>query len=173
MKKFLLLLFPILLCAMLIACDFSGEGENSALSTSDVSNQSSDVINSSSSSTTEDGSQNNQESSDNPDAIVEHNIEIPVSIVGADTLSNAGFAVDSAFSKKVTITIEVKQSEIDSLDTSKFTATIDVSGVIETGEIEFLLDYKTPEGITVKNRSDDFVTVSIKKKGGTVIPRQC
>ncbi|MBO5870762.1 MAG: hypothetical protein J6Q89_08440 [Clostridia bacterium] len=171
MKKFVLLLFPILLCFVLIACDFSGEGENSSLNPTDVANQSSDVVNNGSSVTSQgSSSQNGQDGSSNPDEIVEHSFEIPISIVGADTLSNAGFAVDSAFSKKVTVTIEAKKSEIDTLDTSKFTATIDVSGVIETGDIEFLLDYKTPDGITIKNKSDDFVTVSITKKGGTIIP---
>lgn len=171
MKKFLLLLFPILLCFVLIACDFSSEsGSSSDISSAEGIQSSASSESKNNNSSNAGSSQASSSSSQSDSELIESVIEIPITIIGSETLSGAGFTVDSAFSKTVSVTVEATKSVIDSLDTKQFTATIDVSGVIETGDIEFLINYSIPEGITVKSRSDDFVSVAIKKLGGTVVP---
>ena len=168
MKKFALLLIPIITCALLIACDFSAEngGDNSSIASSSqsaTSGTSSSVVSQSGNSGSVTG-----ESSGND--IIETTIEIPIKISGYDALSNAGFSVDQNFSKNVKLTIEAEKSVIDSLDLSVFSATVDVSGVIESGDIECMVNYTAPENVTIKTIHDNFVTVTITKKGGTITP---
>ena len=167
MKKFLLLLFPILLCAMLIACDFSGEVDSSSSNSSDITNQSSDIVGESSTvnSATSDNSSSQEESQSNEVAL-----DLPITIVGNDTLEKAGFAVDSAFNKMVSVTLVATTGNIADVSAENVSATIDVSGVIETGDIEFLINYNIPDGFSLVSKSGDFVSVTIKKKGGTIIP---
>lgn len=170
MKKFALLLIPFLLCAVLIACDFSSE--NSGIDNSAASKGEQSVgtnINSSSADTQSNGSAV-VDNSDTAGGVVETTIELPLTVLGYDSLSNAGFSVDPSFSKNVKITIEADKAVIDNLDLSKFSASVDVSGVIESGDIECMVNYICPDGITIKTADDTFVTIPIKKKGGSVVP---
>jgi len=185
MKKFALLLFPILLCFLLIACDFSSEsGESSSAvesqnsttsSTNDESSvtSSTDTQNSTDSSVNENSEDNNSQASDvflDETEIIEATFNLPITVKGSDALDKAGFTVDSGFNKTVSVTVEATRAIINNVTASQIVASIDVSGVIEDGEIEFLIDYSIPDNLTVKSTSDDFVTVSITKKGGTVVP---
>lgn len=169
MKKFALLLIPFLLCAVLIACDFSSENSGVDNSSGSKGDQSIGTSNSATSSGSQSGDSSSS-STESASGVVETTIEIPVTVLGYDSLSNAGFSVDQSFSKTVKLTIEADKAIIDNLDLSEFSATVDVSGVIESGDIECMVNYVCPEGITVKTTHDTFVSIPIKKKGGTVVP---
>ena len=166
MKRLLLLLIPFLLCAVLIACDFSGEGASSESASdsesSSVSGNDSSIIVGDSSVIVE--------SSDPANDIVETEFQINVSLIGEDILNKAGFAVASEFNKTVTVTLEGKRSDIEAITAADLTASIDLSGVMESGDVEFLITYVIPENATLKSKSDEFATVSIKKKSAEIVP---
>ncbi len=168
MKKFALLIIPFLLCAVLIACDLSSENGGNESSTS--KNDQTSEISSSSAGSSQSASSALSESTEATDDVIETTIEIPVTVLGYDTLSNAGFSVDASFSKTVKLTIEAKKSIIDSLDLSAFSASVDVSGVIESGDIECMINYTCPENVKIKATHDNFVSIPITKKGGTITP---
>lgn len=170
MKRLLLLLFPILLCAILIACDFSAEnGESTAVSNNSAENSShaSESLTSQSDiSRTE--SQTGSSESENEN--VQNSFEIPVTLLGEDTLEKGGLRVSGDYNKTVTVTVEGTRDIIESLEAAQFVASIDLSGVIETGDIEFLINYTIPEGVDLVSKSDDFATVKIKKAASDVTP---
>jgi len=170
MKRLLLLLFPVLLCAILIACDFSVENGES----SNVSNNSVETSNVASESVTSESNNSNPESqadsSETENENVQNSFEIPVTLLGEDTLEKGGLRVSGDFNKTVTVTVEGTRNVIETLEAAQFVALIDLSGVIETGDIEFLINYTIPEGVDLVSKSDDFATVKIKKAASDVTP---
>lgn len=170
MKRLLLLLFPVLLCAILIACDFSVEnGDNSNISDNSV-----ETSNVASESVTSESNNSNTESqagsSETENENVQNSFEIPVTLLGEDTLEKGGLRVSGDFNKTVTVTVEGTRNVIETLEAAQFVALIDLSGVIETGDIEFLINYTIPEGVDLVSKSDDFATVKIKKAASDVTP---
>lgn len=172
MKKFLLLLFPILLCALLIACDFSGEGTVSNTVDASSKAESSVVSGSNEASSEADESTANGESSEtnNENEIVENTIEVPVTLTGVDSLEKAGFKADSSFNKSISVTVEGTRAGVEDLKASDISATVDLSGVIESGNVEFLVNVTVPEGVTLKDVSESIVTIKISKKTSDVTP---
>lgn len=168
MKKLILLLFPLMLCVIFIACDFSGEGTESATNISNSSTVSQSVSNNESA-----GNPINSDSIQSQiptDDIIEENIDVPVTLTGLEALTNAGFSADSSFNKTVTVTVEGKRSAVEDLKASDIGAAIDLSGVVESGKVEFMINFTAPEGVTIKSTSDSFATVSISKITSTDKP---
>ena len=167
MKKILLLALTLLLSFVFIACDFTSEGVDNS-NTDNSSDNSSSTVESSNIVIGE--SSVIVESSNPEDDIVSVEIEVPVTLIGEDTLNKANFKVDSGFNKTVKVTVEGKRSIVESLTVSEVIASVDLSGVMESGDIEFLVAYTVPETVTLKETSDDFVTVKINKKSTDITP---
>ena len=169
MKRFALLLLPILLCAILIACDFSGEGstsQNVSGESSSTTSQSSDVSLDASETLSNDNSNPNQST----DETVQNNIEVPVALTGLDALDKVGFVVSTDFNQTVTVTVEGSRSNVEDLNASDIIASIDLSGVAESGNVEFLINVTVPENVTFISVSESFATVKISKKNTEVTP---
>ena len=173
MKKFLLLLLPVILTISMIACG-SSDGTTSSETSSKTEN-----VNSVSSDSTAQSSSNDEskvtssENSDNEnisDPDETKDIEINVDVIGKSSLTSAGFSVDSNFSKKVTVTITAKKSILSALNESDIKAEIDVSDVIESGEVELMIEYNVPENVTLVQTSDSLAKINIKKVSAEIIP---
>lgn len=172
MKKFLLLLLPILLCAILIACDFSGETtstQDSSVNESSLSNASSEVEKEESKNANSQSVESSQISSSS-DEIIEKSIDVSVTLTGVNDLEKAGFKVDSGFNKVISVTVKGEKSNIDNLAASDISAIIDLAGVTESGKVEFLINVTVPENITFVAASDSFATVTISKRSTEITP---
>ncbi len=176
MKRLTLLLLPILLCIILIACDTSGEntsevsnfsetessiGSESNISKTESSEESTSTENNSS--TTEESS-NTTDNSDSATTTIQKEFEISVTLHGTTALGNAGFSVNSGYAKNQKITIEGTKDVIDAFDSSKITADVDVSGASSIGTFEFLIVYKVPENVKVISTSAEYLSLEIIKK---------
>ena len=172
MKRITLLLLPILLCIILIACDTTGENASgnsdieSNITESIVSDEASSVESNSgesSATATEDSSISSESSSFVP-LTVQKEFEVSVTLHGVTALGNAGFSVKSGYQKTQKITLEASQDVINALDTSKITADVDVSGTASVGTFEFLILYSVPENVEIVSTSAEYLSLEIVKK---------
>lgn len=179
MKKLLLLLFPVFMCVILIACDFTSDNDESKNIESSFSNisetEDSSVYSNESSKQTESSNQTESSeaseiSDESTDDIIEKTIDVALTLTGTDALNNAGFVVDSNFNMTVSVTVEGTKEAIENLKASDISATVDLSGVVESGNIQFLINFVVPDGITFKSASEDMATISISKKQTEVAP---
>ncbi len=172
MKKFLLLLFPLLLCALLIACDFSGEITSSQDPFDNESKINSSAVENSTEASNTENSQSGESSqvSSDGDETIEKSIDISVTLNGVSELEKTGFKVSSDFNKVISVTVTGAKSTIDNLTASDISAVIDLAGVTESGNVEFLINITVPENVTFVSASDSFATVSISKKTTEITP---
>lgn len=173
MKRVLLIFISIMLVALMVACDTTpetsmGDNSKSAESGSDVSDNSKDIS----------GDESKEASGSdisgaNPDEIIETTFSgISVHIIGTDALEKAGYEVeDDDFNMTVDLTVKGKRAVINELLADSFKATIDVSGVSESGKVEFLINYELPEGTEYVDASESFATIKIKSKGTHIDPQ--
>ena len=179
MKRITLLLLPILLCIILIACDTTGENASgnsdteSNITESIVSDEASSVESNSgesSATATEDSSISSESSSFVP-LTVQKEFDVSVTLHGVTALGNAGFSVKSGYQKTQKITLEASQDVINALDTSKITADVDVSGTASVGTFEFLILYSVPENVEIVSTSAEYLSLEIVKKSeSSVMP---
>lgn len=159
MKKFLLVLIPLVIACMLMACDFSTEGGDSS-DNSKSQSSSTQTSTSESAGTSVPGDEN-----------IEITIpEVPVVLSGVDALKNLGYTADANFSMTVDVVISGFKSVIGTLTTTDIDASVDVSGASETGNIEFMIDVSVPEGASLISVSESFATVTIKKTSAVIDP---
>ena len=176
MKRLTLLLLPILLCILLFACDMTSEnvssisdipevesssGNESHVSITETSEESTSTDNNGSA--TEDSSEPTESSNGEP-ATIQKEIDVTVTVNGTTALGNAGLSVKSGYSKNQKITVEGDKDLIDSLDASKISAEIDVSGTSSIGTFEFLIIYKVPENVKIISTSAEYLSLEIVKK---------
>lgn len=172
MKRFALLLLPVLLCIILIACDTTGENVSDASNQASTENSKteSSVNESSAESTVDESEQSSVESSSIPDesntesSKIREEFDVSVTIHGTTALGNAGFSVKSGYAKNQKITVEGDKDVIAALDISKITADVDVSGTSSVGKFEFLIIYSVPENVTVVSTSAEYLTLEIVEK---------
>ena len=168
MNKYLLLLLPVLLCMLLIACDFTSEIDVSVGSGNESS------IDSSTESSIASGSESKNESSatnsESAPTDVEKAFDVSVSAIGADALDASGLKLKNEISKTVTVTVKGEKNAIDALDASSIIATVDLSGITTNGNIECLINVTIPDEFTFVSVSETMLVVEISKKSTTVTP---
>jgi hypothetical protein len=172
MKRFALLLFPVLLCIILIACDTTGENVSDASNqaSTEISQTESSVNESTAESSVDESEQSSVESSSTPDesitesSKIREEFDVSVTIHGTTALGNAGFSVKSGYAKNQKITVEGDKDVIAALDISEITADVDVSGTSSVGKFEFLIIYSVPENVTVVSTSAEYLTLEIVEK---------
>ncbi len=176
MKRLALLIFPLILVFVLIACD-GGSGITTsnggqADTSKDVSipsgstNDNSDTSGTASSTVSVPDSSNGTQNETEQKTFT----DIPVTLIGTDALDKAGFKPDSSFNKTVSVTVKGTSAALNAISASDITATIDVSAIIEAGDIECMVEYKLPDGIEFVETSDYFVTIKISKKSSSSNP---
>lgn len=173
MKRIALLLLPILLCLILIACDTTSETVSEATqSESNENNQSSNTTEASKSESSVEASDSTS-SEENPVSDTESNndastiqkeIEVSVTLRGTTALGNAGFSVNSGYENIQKVVVEGEKDKIESLDNSKVTAEVDISSASSIGTFEFLILYTVPENIEIISTSSEYLTLEIVKK---------
>lgn len=175
MKRLTLLLLPILLCIILIACDTTGENvsnisqstsndnDESSLSSDGSTDESTATSTESNDASVEESSSASNESSEDSSKIQEQ-FDVSVTIHGTTALGNAGLSVKSGYAKNQKITVEGDKDVIGALDISKITAGVDVSGASSIGTFEFLIIYSVPENVTVVSTSAEYLTLEIVEK---------
>lgn len=171
MKKWLLLLLPLILLVALMACESSSDNSagSNDVDSSPVSNPESSVGNNENN-VSYVGSEPTTSSENKSEIISKQITGIYVTVIGEDELSNNGYFVDDSFNLSVNITIKGNKATVESLTASDFTATIDVSTVAESGDdIELLINYTAPAGIEVTEKTD-FATLKISKKNVEITP---
>ncbi len=181
MKKFALLLLPILLCIILIACDTSSEtlsgnsqtestnSSNDTASSNDSSANTESSYSDDSSAATE-SSEATDESYSDSDTIIEKEFEVSVTLHGTTALGNAGFSVKSGYTKTQKVTVQGQKDVLDSLTSEQIKADVDLSGVSSEGAVEFLIIYSVPDGVTIKSTSAEYLTIEIVKKSSESTP---
>ena len=200
MKKFLSLMLVCMMLFCMVACDFTSEEELSNTqdksqavvsgttndskapeesssseeeSKADISteeNQQSDVE-SNTESNTESEAESKEEGSENADEIAEKTISgIAVGVNGKSTLEANGYAIASDFNMTVSVTVKGMASVVNSLESAGITASIDVSGIAEKGEIELVINYSAPEGVEIIAKSDNFAKLNIEKVSSVIVP---
>ncbi len=161
MKKIALILIPLLLAVVLMACDFSSEGAQSnpvSDTGSSVSSQAtSQAVSNDSSDPVSEG-----EGSQDPNATVTIT-DIPVVLAGVDELKKDGYTADSSFYMTVDVEVYGARETVVSLTAADIEAFVDVSGTEETGDIEFFIDITVPEGVALISASESFATVKISR----------
>lgn len=169
MKKYLLIIFPIVLCLLLMACDFSGEINVSVASDPESSIGSADEssVVSNTESKNESSSANNSESETTE---LEKSFDVSVTAIGADALNASGLKLKNEISKSVSVTVKGEKSAIDALNATAITATIDLSGITNSGNVECLINVTVPDGITLVSVSESSLVVEISKKSSSVTP---
>ncbi len=175
MKKFALLLLPLLLIIALLACE-STETNNS--SKNDKDTESSEIVSDSSDNTSSDAPNNNSstivpdnDTSVNDDVVTSKTFEaVAVTIKGENELKNAGFRLGSASVLTVQVTVKGLSSIIDSVSATDIIAEVDVSNIAESGEVDIMVVYTLPEGLTRIDPSDDFAKLVIKSTSTEIVP---
>ena len=163
MKRFALILIPLMLSVLLMACDFSGENTDSSAGTENSSSEASKNPSENTSITVSD--------TVSPDGKTEIKIAgIPVILKGIDELKNAGYTADSSFNMTVDVVLKGEKDVVTALTTADIVASVDVSGARETGEAEFMIDYSNPEGTEIVSTSESFAKVKIDKFSANVEP---
>lgn len=176
MKRFCLVSVIIFLLASLLACESATEPvsndrtsqnppiESSATeisfdeSESSVSEEISETESSSSDPYNESVEESDSDESSEP---VEHEITIhavPVIIRGEDAIKETGYRVSGGLDK----TIDVVLFGFDGVTADDITAYVNVAGVAETGNLEFVINIVVPDGYRLVSQSENFATVKIK-----------
>ncbi len=158
MRKFYLLLLPLILAIALMACDAVSDN------TDKNGTESSKAENVSQSGNENDKNESNVELP--ADAIEREFSDVALTFVGEDSLLNAGY---KAKSKTVSVTVKGAKNIIDQMTSSDILAEADVTDVIETGNVELFVTYTVPDGVVI-TASESFVEVSITTKNPTITP---
>ena len=171
MKRLTLLLLPILLCIVLIACDTTGENISNVSDVQESDNASGNESNISKSESTADSSSSATQESSTPNesegsnlTTIQKEFDVSITLHGTTALGNAGFSVKSGYAKMQKITLEGDKDVIESLDTTKITADVDVSSATSIGTFEFLIIYTAPENVNIVSTSAEYLSLEIIKK---------
>ncbi len=179
MKKFSLLLLPLLLVIALLACE--GEESNkknnnkdtqsSIIESSEVSSDNNSNTSSSNSDSSNSGESSNIDNSNTETATTKTFYKVvEVKINGKDKLESAGFRISSSSELKVTVTVSGAPEILYGTSANDIIAEVDVSMVSETGEVELMVSYTVPNNLYIIDPTDNFVTLNIKSKSSEITP---
>ncbi len=176
MKKFTLLLLPLLLIIALLACESTDTDNNSK---KDKDTDSSEIV---SSATSSDNGENSNETNSSQSSSDSGNTSTPdiaqiktfdnvaVKLKGEAALKSAGFRVGSASELTVKVTVTGDPGIVSSTTANDIVAEVDVSNIAETGEVDMMVTYTLPTGLTRIDPSDDFVKIVIKSASSDITP---
>lgn len=180
MKKIILFLLLISLVLSFVACDSTSEEELSKAGDSSVAESSAleSVSQEESSNSNQDiesseviSTEPESESESNSSGIIEKTIsDIIVNVEGGETLKSNGYDFKSEFNMFVSVTVKGESSVVSNLESADISASIDVSGISETGDLQLVIEYTAPEGVEIIAQSENFANISIKKVSAEIVP---
>ncbi len=191
MKKFALLLLPLILIVALLACENSENGNGSEKSdisfdspSKDIENNTSDPsdninvsnpVNEGSNNEGSDneGSDNENSNSENSDSVttgIKTFEAVNITLKGETALSNAGFRIGSASNLTVKVSVKGAADILETISESDIVATVDVSNIAETGEVDMMVSYSIPDGLAITDPTDNFTKLVIKSKSTEIVP---
>ena len=176
MKKFALLLLPLILIVALLACENADNGSDSKKSDIASDDSSSNIENNTSnfSDNIHDSSSENENSDNETSDVVTTGSKtfetVSITLKGETELSNAGFKIDSSSNLTVQVTIEGSADLLETISEGDIIATVDVSNIAETGEVDMMVTYTLPSGLVITKPTDGFAKLIIKSKSTEIIP---
>ncbi len=180
MKKVSLLLLPIILIIALLACESTNDTNGTNNDKNDISSEISvETSNSQSDDNTSDLSQSdessntdmpNTDNSDSDTTATKTFDSVAVTIIGESELKNSGFRLGSSSVLTVKVTVTGLSDIINSVSVTDIVAKVDVSNIAETGEVDMMVVYTLPNGLTRIDPSDDFVKLVIKSTSTEIVP---
>ncbi len=109
--------------------------------------------------------------SESDNEISQKNIsDIPVIVKGVDKLNLNGYKINGDFSFNVSVTVKGTNTALSEIDADDIVASIDVSNIKEEGNIQCVIDFVAPEGVSITSRSDSIATISVKKVSAEIVP---
>ena len=156
MKRLYLLLIPLLLAVVLMACNTTSDTNSNPDNNSNAVSGTSSIT---------DNSKNEVPLA--PNEIEKTFDDVALTLIGEEDLLDAGYKVKS---KTVSVSVKGEKSLVEAMTSADIVACIDVTDVQETGEdVEFLVSYSVPEGIVI-TQSESFVNVTITTKNPVITP---
>ncbi len=148
MKRLYLLLIPLLLALALIACE-SKQSEGDSSSKNDSSSVSDAV------------STEASDESSLPDLtdFNEKSFDVNVTLDGVQSLTDAGL---KATPRVISVSVKAEDSILEALTADDIKASVDLTGVIEIGEVELQVKYSVPENVYITN-SQTFISIKVSK----------
>ena len=164
MKRISLLILPILLCIILIACDTTGETTSTSSTNSKLESETNESSATSSNESSKDNSVSNtsseaseyskeEVSGEQGNQNLQKEFEVSVTINGTTALGNAGFSIKSGYNKTHKIVLSGTADAINAIDSSKIKADIDVSSTSSIGTFEYLIIYTVPNNVNIVSTS--------------------